>query len=178
MRLKNALSNSRQCAIIPNSVRANGFFVGPRHVARSEFAVVEILIQTLNRRDSIVTRNRVPGECAGQISCKSDLNLSSPLSRDNLHPLLLLPSSSSSTKGGKGADTNTSHLSREKSSFVSVRCKRSIEFEQKSMSRLISFFVVIHRSGKLGGENFSDNNFEYDRSLAIVIFNFIIRIYP
>lgn len=139
---------------------------------------MEILIQTLNRRDSIVTRNRVPGECASQISCKSDLNLSSPLSRDNLHPLLLLPSSSSSTKGGKGADTKTSHLSHEKSSFVSVRCKRSIEFEQKSMSRLISFFVVIHRSGKLGGENFSDNNFEYDRSLAIVIFNFIIRIYP
>lgn len=154
MRLKNALSNSRQCAIIPNSVRANGFFVGPRHVARSEFAVVEILIQTLNRRDSIVTRNRVPGECAGQISCKSDLNLSSPLSRDNLHPLLLLPSSSSSTKGGKGADTNTSHLSREKSSFVSVRCKRSIEFEQKSMFE-IDFFLRCNSSFReIGGGEF------------------------
>lgn len=177
MRLKNALSNSRQCAIIPNSVRANGFFVGPRHVARSEFAVVEILIQTLNRRDSIVTRNRVPGECAGQISCKSDLNLSSPLSRDNLHPLLLLPSSSSSTKGGKGADTNTSHLSREKSFprlFPFVASDRS-NSNKNRCSRLISFFVVIQGNW---GENFSDNNFEYDRSLAIVIFNFIIRIYP
>lgn len=138
---------------------------------------MEILIQTLNRRDSIVTRNRVPGECAGQISCKSDLNLSSPLSRDNLHPLLLLPSSSSSTKGGKGADTNTSHLSREKSFprlFPFVASDRS-NSNKNRCSRLISFFVVIQGNW---GENFSDNNFEYDRSLAIVIFNFIIRIYP
>lgn len=138
---------------------------------------MEILIQTLNRRDSIVTRNRVPGECAGQISCKSDLNLSSPLSRDNLHPLLLLPSSSSSTKGGKGADTNTSHLSREKSFprlFPFVESDRS-NSNKNRCSRLISFFVVIQGNW---GENFSDNNFEYDRSLAIVIFNFIIRIYP
>lgn len=114
VRLKNALSNSRQCAIIPNSIRANAFFVGPTRRTRSEFAVVEILIQTLNRRDSIVTRNRVPGECAGQISCKSDLNLSSPLSRDNLHPLPLLPSSSS-TERRELIRPNTSHLSHEKS---------------------------------------------------------------
>lgn len=153
MRLKNALSNSRQCAIIPNSVRANGFFVGPRHVARSEFAVVEILIQTLNRRDSIVTRNRVPGECAGQISCKSDLNLSSPLSRDNLHPLLpLFLLLFDQGREGSWYEHLSPFTRKILSPFVSVRCKRSIEFEQKSMFE-IDFFLRCN-SGKLGGEFF------------------------
>lgn len=154
-------------------------FLLARHVARSEFAVVEILIQTLNRRDSIVTRNRVPGECAGQISCKSDLNLSSPLSRDNLHPL---PSTNDLIR------PNTSHLSHGEKSFLRLfpfvaidlkKKKERVDVETIDLDSNISkrFFLcyLSFRDGKSedGGlksgskrwENFS-NNFEHNRSLA------------
>lgn len=151
-------------------------FLSSRHVARSEFAVVEILIQTLNRRDSIVTRNRVPGECAGQISCKSDLNLSSPLSRDNLHPLLLLPLLFDQ---GKGTDT-AEHLSpfHTKNPFVfRFVIKRSIVWNKNQCRDDVRIFLssLFIRSGYKrnweieegwGKRIFQIYNFEYNRSLA------------